>query len=54
MVYTGSRALQLINGVTSMVSNLSFLFSILRALMMAGTRTGKAADHGHYAFAIET
>ena len=37
MVYTGKRALQLINGVTKIVSNLSFLFSILRALMIAGT-----------------
>ena len=37
IVYTGSLALQLINGVTIIVSNLSFLFSILRALIIAGT-----------------
>ena len=37
MVYTGSRALQLINGVTIIVSNRSFRFSMFRALMMAGT-----------------
>ena len=37
IVYTGNLALQLINGVTMMVSNLSFLFSILRALIIAGT-----------------
>src|SRR5690606_37732180 len=37
IVYTGRRALQLINGVTIIVSNLSFLFSMLLALIMAGT-----------------
>ena len=37
IVYTGNLALQLINGVTMIVSNLSFLFSILRALIIAGT-----------------
>ena len=37
MVKTGSRALQLISGVTKIVSNLSFRFSIFRALIIAGT-----------------
>ena len=37
MVYIGRRAEQLIKGVTNMVSNRSFLFSIFRVLMMAGT-----------------
>ena len=41
MVYTGSLALQLINGVIMMVSSRSFLFSIFRALMMAGTAQAK-------------
>ena len=41
MVYTGNLALQLINGVTKIVSNLSFLFSIFRALIMAGTAQAK-------------
>ena len=37
IVYTGSLAEQLIKGVTIMVSNLSFLFSIFLALIIAGT-----------------
>ena len=37
MENTGKRALQLINGVMSRVSSRSFLFSMLRVLMMAGT-----------------
>ena len=41
IVYTGNLALQLISGVIIMVSNLSFLFSIFRALMMAGTAQAK-------------
>ena len=41
MVNTGKRALQLMKGVTMMVSNLSFLFSIFLALMMAGTAQAK-------------
>ena len=36
-VYTGKRAEQLIKGVTIMVINLSFQFSIVRADMIAGT-----------------
>ena len=36
IAYTGSRAEQLMSGVTRMVSNRSFRFSMLRALMMAG------------------
>ena len=41
IVYTGNRALQLMNGVMSMVSSLSFLFSMFLALMMAGTAQAK-------------
>ena len=41
MVYTGNRALQLINGVTKIVSKRSLRFSILRALIMAGTAQAK-------------
>ncbi len=41
MVYTGSLALQLINGVIMIVSNLSLRFSIFLALMMAGTAQAK-------------
>ena len=41
IVYTGKRALQLINGVHIMVSNLSFLFSIFLALIIAGTAHAK-------------
>ena len=41
IVNTGKRALQLINGVTKMVNNLSFLFSIFLALMIAGTAQAK-------------
>ena len=37
MVYTGNLALQLNNGVIIIVSRRSFLFSILLALIMAGT-----------------
>src|SRR5690348_17707189 len=36
-VYTGNLALQLINGVHIIVSNRSFLFSIPRVLIIAGT-----------------
>ena len=41
IVYTGSLALQLINGVTIMVSKRSFLFSIFLALIIAGTAQAK-------------
>src|SRR5690606_29351139 len=36
IMYTGIRAEHVVNGVTSMVINRSFGFSILRALMIAG------------------
>ena len=41
IVYTGSLALQLIKGVTIMVSSRSFLFSIFLALIIAGTAQAK-------------
>ena len=41
IVYTGNLALQLIKGVTNMVSKRSFLFSIFLALIMAGTAHAK-------------
>ena len=41
IVYTGSLALQLIKGVTIIVSKRSFLFSIFLALIMAGTAQAK-------------
>ena len=41
IVYTGSLALQLIKGVTIIVSKRSFLFSIFLALIIAGTAQAK-------------
>jgi hypothetical protein len=36
IAYTGSRALQLISGMTIIVKNLSRLFDIVRAAIIAG------------------
>ena len=44
--YTGSRAEQVINGVTRIVASRSRLFSIVRVAMIAGTAQAYAESSG--------